>query len=115
MNQNQFEFKPFDKVLVRDEDGNPWNANFYSHLCQGHDYPHVTINGEFKQCIPYNEETSHLLGTCEPHKRKTFSVAWSTLNGQHRVEYTDEEFEHFIKIAVLRNKDIQNFNVRKLC
>lgn len=114
MEKQQFEFKPFDKVLVRDEDYNPWKADFYSHKCENTNYPHVTINGEFKQCIPYNAETAHLVNTCKPHERKIFIVSWPTSNGQHREEYTDEEFENFIKIAVLRNKDIQNFNVRKI-
>lgn len=109
------QFKPFDKVLVRNEDNSPWKADFYSHLYQMHNYLHKTISGEFKQCIPYNEETSHLVGMCEPYKRKTYNVEWETANGQHSVAYTDEEFEKFIKIAVLRNKDIQNFNVRKIC
>lgn len=57
------------------------------------------------------------IGTTEQYEQpqpKTFIVSWPTSNGQHREEYTDEEFERFIKIAVLRNKDIQNFNVRKI-
>lgn len=27
------------------------------------DYPFMTIRGSFKQCVPYNKETKHLVGT----------------------------------------------------
>ena len=56
--------KPFDKVLVRDESYERWRCEFYSYL---HDdnrcYPYIVINDAYKHCIPYNEETKHLVGT----------------------------------------------------
>ena len=82
------------------------------------DKAYVCACGTFNQCIPYNENTAHLIGTTEaytPPQPKTFIVSWPTSNGRHRVEYTDEEFEHFIKTAVLHNKDIQNFEVSRIC
>lgn len=57
------EFKPFQKVLVRDDDDQPWNANLFSHKDTG-DYPFVCINSPWAQCIPY-EGNEHLLGTTE--------------------------------------------------
>ena len=56
--------KPFDKVLVRDESYERWKCEFYSYL---HDdnrcYPYIVINDAYKHCIPYNDDTKHLVGT----------------------------------------------------
>ena len=56
--------KPFDKVLVRDESYERWRCEFYSYL---HDdnrcYPYIVINDAYKHCIPYNDDTKHLVGT----------------------------------------------------
>ena len=56
--------QPFDKVLVRDNDCH-WIADLFSHIDNG-------INGgiycscfRWRQCIPYNEETKHLVGAKE--------------------------------------------------
>lgn len=110
------QFKPFDKVLVRDSSLATWRANFYSHLAGENN--HVCISSTWNQCIPYNEETKHLVGTNKPYTKpqpKTYWVEWIQNGNAHRVNYTDEEFENFIKTAVLHNKDVQNFNVRKIC
>jgi hypothetical protein len=57
------EFKPFDRVLVRDFDGGVWNAHLYSHLDESCTYIHRTVGeGGYNQCIPY-EGNEHLLGT----------------------------------------------------
>ena len=34
--KNQFEFKPFDQVLVRDDDQSIWKAGIYSHFENNH-------------------------------------------------------------------------------
>ena len=58
--------KPFDKVLVRDNYQNYWAANLYSHYMNANgDYHFATVFGYYKQCIPYNDETKHLLGKTE--------------------------------------------------
>ena len=58
--------KAFDRVLVRHEYYHRWRCEFYSYI---HDdngsYPYVAIGGAYKRCIPYNEETKHLVGTTE--------------------------------------------------
>ena len=58
--------KAFDRVLVRHECYHRWRCEFYSYI---HDdngsYPYVAISGAYKRCIPYNEETKHLVGTTE--------------------------------------------------
>lgn len=60
------EFKPFDKVLSRRCSEDYWVLNFYSHKT---DYYHICIDGSSNlYCIPYNEETAHLLGTTDEWK-----------------------------------------------
>lgn len=60
------EFKPFDKVLSRRCPEDYWVLNFYSHKT---DYYHICIDGSSNlDCIPYNEETAHLLGTTDEWK-----------------------------------------------
>ena len=58
--------QPFDRVLVRHECYHRWRCEFYSYI---HDdnggYPYVAISGAYKRCIPYNEETKHLVGTTD--------------------------------------------------
>lgn len=63
------EFQPFDKVLVRDHDGQKWIPTLFGFFCQdeGERYPYETAHGAYKYCIPYNEKTKHLLGTKEPY------------------------------------------------
>ena len=62
---NPEDLKPFDKVLVRDNVGNIWRCNLFSNLNKvvGYDYQCVANCWNF--CIPYNEETKHLVGTTE--------------------------------------------------
>ena len=52
--------KAFDKVLVRDSENCLWSANFYSFYKKPY---FMTMNGLYAQCIPYNADTKHLLGT----------------------------------------------------
>ena len=117
MKQNQFGFKPFDRVLVRDSDDQPWCINFYTKLNSSEH--HVCLYGVWRQCIPYNEETANLIGTTEaytPPQPKTYNVIFIVENGdRHQVSYTDDEFKKFIETAVLNNKDVSNFDVRKIC
>lgn len=54
------QFKPFDKVLVRDYNDNEWNCDFFSNMNE-HGY-YNCINSWWRQCIPY-DGNEHLLGT----------------------------------------------------
>ena len=57
---------PFDKVLVRDRDYQCWRCNIFSHIETEHPmFPYTTHGGQFSYCIPYNEETKHLVGTTD--------------------------------------------------
>lgn len=66
---NPEEFKPFDKVLIRDDDGFEWCPTFLEKISkeQPGKYSAVElINGcKWDMCIPYNDETKHLVGTTE--------------------------------------------------
>lgn len=57
-----YEFKPFDKVLVRQSETCKWEASFFSNITdEVNKYRCCGMNYMF--CIPYNEQTAHLLGT----------------------------------------------------
>lgn len=57
--------KPFDKVLVRNENTRCWMCALYSHKKEDKQciYKYVTTDYEYRYCIPYNEDTKHLVGT----------------------------------------------------
>ena len=61
----KYEFKPFDKVLVRDFGDEEWKADFFSHNRFVNDsyYRFSCVGNKWRHCIPYNEDTKHLLGT----------------------------------------------------
>lgn len=54
---------PFDKVLVRDDDCY-WTADLFSHIDDSIGKVCCSVF-LWKQCIPYNDETKHLVGTKE--------------------------------------------------
>ena len=54
------ELKPFDKVLVRDDETSEWKANFYSQMGAFGGYE--CISGVWGDCIPF-EGNEQLLGT----------------------------------------------------
>ena len=57
--------QPFDKVLVRDDESCKWRVNFYSHEGESMAYPFRCIGKTYTYCIPYNDETKHLVGTTD--------------------------------------------------
>lgn len=57
----EYQFKPFDKVLVRDYKTDKWQCNLYSHRIVDK-AAHFCIDGYWNFCIPY-EGNKHLLGT----------------------------------------------------
>ena len=60
------ELKPFDKVVVRCSEADRWSIDFFSHKV--HNGYICTGDAWFGYCLPYNEETSHLLGTTDEWK-----------------------------------------------
>ena len=57
--------KPFDKVLVRDSRDEKWRCEFFSYIRDYAAFPYVSIATGYKFCIPYNNDTKHLVGTIE--------------------------------------------------
>lgn len=57
--------KPFDKVLAREYLHGKWTCGFFSHTVIFNNNKNMYNMGEvlYKMCIPYNEETKHLVGT----------------------------------------------------
>ena len=58
--------QPFDKVLVKRcglED--KWMCNIFSFYDEGTGYDFECLDDVYENCIPYNEETKHLVGTTE--------------------------------------------------
>lgn len=67
------EFKPFDKVLCRNSKDDTWEADFFARLTRKEiDYTqsgkYLCVRDLWMYCIPYNEETAHLLGTTDEWK-----------------------------------------------
>ena len=58
--KHKIEFKPFDKVLVRDSKLDKWRANLFGYIDKDECYHCVYVNWAY--CIPY-EGNEHLLGT----------------------------------------------------
>lgn len=50
--KNELQFKPFEKVLVRDSYNDMWRASFFSHIKED-DGRYVTTCCTWKFCIPY--------------------------------------------------------------
>ena len=56
-------FKPFDKVLgFYEVEGGSWECAIFSHLI-GKERSAICAGIIYTKCIPYNEETKHLIGT----------------------------------------------------
>lgn len=54
--------KPFDKVLVRNFIISKWRCEHFSYFDNGELNPYMTTTS-YPFCIPYNDETKHLVGT----------------------------------------------------
>ena len=63
------EFKPFDRVLVRDYIDEKWILSIFGYYEDevDNDFPYVCINGRYAHCIPY-EGNEYLLNTSKSPK-----------------------------------------------
>ena len=60
--QVPYDFKPFDKVVVRDEC--TWHIDFFERYKPGNDtFPYECMHQQWQHCLPFNEETAKLIGT----------------------------------------------------
>ena len=57
--------KPFDRVIVRNHNGE-WECAIFSHIKDyGSGYQYDCCYMIYRYCIPYNDDTKHLVGTTE--------------------------------------------------
>ena len=56
--------KPFDKVIVRHCYREIWLCSIFSNIIE-EAHPYCTASGRYLRCIPYNDDTKHLVGTTE--------------------------------------------------
>ena len=58
--------KAFDRVLVRDNYKQNWHCGIFSHILNGdYDFKYFSLVSAYKYCIPYNDDTKHLVGTTD--------------------------------------------------
>ena len=55
--------KPFDRVLGRDCDNRIWKCNLFSHITEQDSFLYKCVGNAYIYCIPYNDDTKHLVGT----------------------------------------------------
>ena len=55
--------RAFDRVLVKDSESLTWKINLFSHINNKAEYPYCCLLSFYKYCIPYNDETKHLVET----------------------------------------------------
>ena len=55
--------KPFDRVLVRNSKIHIWKCEHFSYFKEGYNYPFMCSSTSYTFCVPYNDETKHLVGT----------------------------------------------------
>lgn len=59
-------FQPFDRMLVRDEDDDIWRCDFFERLKKERcSFQVAALFASWMCCIPYNDDTKHLLGTTD--------------------------------------------------
>ena len=54
--------KPFDRVICKNG-LDKWHCDFFSSYMETYVCQNVCISGSYSYCIPYNDETKHLVGT----------------------------------------------------
>lgn len=56
--------QPFDRVLCKNG-LDMWRCDLFSSYVETYACPNVCISGSYTYCIPYNDETKHLVGTMD--------------------------------------------------
>ena len=64
--KSKCEFKPFDRVLVRNGAILPWKAEFFSSYDPNNGFPYSCIGNRYIYCIPY-EGNEHLINTTKDY------------------------------------------------
>lgn len=53
---------PFDRVLVRNCRAYKWKCEHFSYFKEDDDYPCMCCSNSYAFCVPYNDDTKHLVG-----------------------------------------------------
>ena len=57
--------QPYQKVLTRDYSDYVWKCDFFSHINEDGFCLYRCVVNSYTYCIPYNDDTKHLVGTKE--------------------------------------------------
>ena len=68
------DFKPFDKVVVKDDEC-VWHIDFFEIYLSSEEFPYVCINHTWQHCLPFNEETAKLIGTKDDYIKEGYERA----------------------------------------
>ena len=55
--------KPFDKVIGKFNNNSSWKCDLFSNILKFDNSLYKCIGDYYQKCIPYNDETKHLVGT----------------------------------------------------
>ena len=55
--------KPFDKVIGKFNNNSSWTCDLFSNILEFDNPLYKCIGNYYQKCIPYNDETKHLVGT----------------------------------------------------
>ena len=95
---SEVKFEPFQKVLVRDSNQDRWLPDIFRIFDDCNTHPYYCMHNNYMQCIPYNDETKHLLGTTDsptpPELEFTFG---------DKVEVSDDGDNWIKAVYVLKN------------
>ena len=64
---SHYNFKPFDRVVVRDNNGT-WQIDFFYSFEPSTEYHYKGMVANWQQCLPFNEETAKLIGTTKDYE-----------------------------------------------
>ena len=93
---SEYQFEPYQKVLVRDDECSKWEVSFFGYITDDEHYKYRCVGSSWAYCIPY-EGNEHLLNTDtnpEPRfrPRKGQLVAVKDSENEH---YVVRKFSHF--------------------
>lgn len=64
-----YDFKPFDKVVVRYNSGT-WQIDLFYSFDPTAEYSYNCMVSNWQQCLPFNEETAKLIGTTSDYDKE---------------------------------------------
>lgn len=100
----KYNFKPFEKVLVRYNDSDYWHANIYYRYDE-ETKQHLCIGSSWKYCIPY-KGNEHLLGTKDSPQPKRWRAKKNC-----EYYYINSRVEVFADIEECTVVDDEHFNI----